>query len=236
MKVNTRSLKTLLVLVLAIAIWPMISTLKPKSVQMEESRSSLAVSAVSISTTNFAVPIVIAASFTRITDDDNNLIIGDNNEPEGTREKIYALIGDMPGIHFREICRQLEKEIGVVQYHVYVLKKFNLITSLRDGRYSRHFVKDSMLDVKAQRIISSWHRPVERKILSDVFQSEGRGMDTKQFSASCGVTMQAINWHLDRLEKNELVMVGENKKILLPQATRDKMADLLEFQIIEIAS
>ncbi|MHA1680648.1 MAG: winged helix-turn-helix transcriptional regulator [Promethearchaeota archaeon] len=231
MKLQSRPMKILLVFVLSLTIWPVFLALKPAA----KFRASGA-AVVTLTSTN-AVPIIIAASFTRITDDNNNLIFSRESDGRGgSRERIYALIGENPGIHFREICRQLEKEIGVVQYHVYVLKKFGMVSTMRDGRYNRYFVKDPLLDEKAQMVICSWLRPVEMKILSMLYGSPTSEMVTKDLVSPCAVTMQAISWHLKRLSKMELVSFRGKNLLVLPTETREKIETLLEYRIIDLVS
>lgn len=55
------------------------------------------------------------------------------------RNKIYTLIVENPGIWLREICRSLNKAIGVVQYHLYVLSSLGLIFAVRNGKYKYFF-------------------------------------------------------------------------------------------------
>jgi len=55
------------------------------------------------------------------------------------REQIYALITENPGIWLREICRILDKAIGVVQYHLYVLLSSGLVFSVKKGKYRYFF-------------------------------------------------------------------------------------------------
>ena len=43
-------------------------------------------------------------------------------ETASTREIIFRTIEENPGIHFRELCRLLNKQTGVIQYHLKVLE------------------------------------------------------------------------------------------------------------------
>ena len=66
----------------------------------------------------------------------------ENVPDQETRNSIFQLIKDNEGLHFRKICRMLDKKMGVVQYHVSVLEKGNFIRSVRDGRYKCFFCTD----------------------------------------------------------------------------------------------
>ena len=225
---KTRTLRALLVLVLCAAIVPIFLSIRPPKVQVSQSAMGISVSSSTM------VPFVIAASFTRITDSENNLKIGDSLDGElTTREQIFALIEEQPGIHFRDICRQLEKEIGVVQYHVYILKKFDLITSMRDGRYTRYFVKDKLLDSIAQQVVAAWLRPIEKTILTRFVENENKAtIPIKEIVDECEVTPQAITWHLARMEENAVLEGHDSNIYILEDGVYQKLVTLLERGLI----
>ncbi len=219
----------MLCLVLCAAFWPVLFALKPPEAKAQS--GSFAGLSISGST---VVPIVIAASFTRITDSDNKLVMRtDADRTAGTRESIFALIASNPGIHFRDICRRLEKEIGVVQYHTHILQKFGLITSERDGRFTRFYLRSAHFDDNAKNILASWQRPVEQRILSTLVADEGKAGFMKRIMADCGVTSQAVTWHLNRLKANNLIQATDASPPALVPAVREKMLALARQGIIE---
>ncbi|MEX2718946.1 MAG: winged helix-turn-helix transcriptional regulator [Candidatus Sigynarchaeota archaeon] len=217
-------------MVLCAAFWPVLFALKPPEVKVQ----SQGMAGITISGSTM-VPIVIAASFTRITDRDNNLVM--RTEIDGnasTRESIFALIASNPGIHFRDICRRLNKEIGVIQYHLRVLERFNLVTSERDGRFTRFFVKSAHFDGIAKNILASWQRPVERRILSSLAMDSDNPGIMKSVMADCGVTSQAITWHMNRLKVNGLIQSTDGSLPVLVPAVREKMLALARQGLIQL--
>ena len=176
------------------------------------------------------VPIVVAASFSRITDDQNKLII--NDRAPSTREHVFNVIENNPGIHFRDICRQLNKEIGVVQYHVYILKRFGMITSMRDGRFTRYFTKEAGLDDVEKAIVAAWQRPVERQVLVDLLDAGEQVVRVDQIASTCEVTTQAVTWHLNRLQASGLIRGWTAELEPLDADVRGLMERLLERGII----
>ncbi|MFX0102913.1 MAG: winged helix-turn-helix transcriptional regulator [Candidatus Hodarchaeota archaeon] len=223
-----RIFTTLLFTILLISLWPMLLAFSPTV-------GANGILAMTFSSSNL-VPFVIAASFTRITGDDNKLKIkGKGDAEEGTREQIFSLIESNPGIHFRDICRRLKKEIGVVQYHVYVLQRFSMISSLKDGRFTRFFVKDNIYDDDAKQIIAAWHRPVEKKMLLAMIGRENEKITSKVLVKKCAVTTQAITWHVNRLRKNGLLQNNNNSKIhkIIPEI-QDKILNLAEKGFIRL--
>ena len=55
------------------------------------------------------------------------------------RKKIYNHILNYPGIHERQISRDLEIPLSTVDYHLYFLKKRNLISAIKTEGYVRYY-------------------------------------------------------------------------------------------------
>ncbi|MBN2151220.1 MAG: hypothetical protein JW839_07245 [Candidatus Lokiarchaeota archaeon] len=225
-----RWVRVLLTMVLCAAFWPVLFALKPPETKVQAD----GIAGISISGSTM-VPIVIAASYTRITDSDNKLVMRtDCDRAASTRENIFALIASNPGVHFRDICRRLEKEIGVVQYHTHLLQKFGLITSERDGRFTRFFVKSAHFDENAKNILASWQRPVEQRILSQLALNGNDPGFVKGIMMDCGVTSQAITWHLNRLRANGLIQSADGSPPALVPAVREQILALARRGVIQL--
>ncbi len=226
----SRWIRLLVCMVLCAAFWPVLFALKPPEVKVQ----SAGMAGITISGST-VVPIVIAASFTRITDDDNNLVVrSENDHSASTRDSILALIAGEPGIHFRQICRALSRDIGVVQYHTFILKKFGLITSERDGRFTRFYLRSARFDSIAKNILASWQRPVEQRILSQLATDDCNPGFMKSVMNDCGVTSQAITWHLNRLRANGLIQSSDVSPPALVPAVREKMLALAQQGVIQL--
>ncbi|MHA1792585.1 MAG: winged helix-turn-helix transcriptional regulator [Promethearchaeota archaeon] len=224
-------LKLMLVLVLTLTIWPIFLSLEPTN---NKSKIGGFVS-ISLSGGN-VVPFVIAASFSKITDSNNKLILNDGEgENASTRDQVYSLIQKVPGIHFRDICRRLNKEIGVIQYHVYILQKFGEITNFKDGRYTRYFVRSYDFDELGKSIVSAWLRPIERKILIKLYHSSRNEIITKDLLNECNVTIQAISWHLNRLRKYNLIEDSTSSRVSLPGTVQNKIQELVSRGVLTLA-
>ena len=232
---HSRAFQTILCLVIGAAFLPVFFALRPLNNDAKAHSSGLA--SVSISGSSAIVPIVIAASFTRITDEDNNLLFKaklDTASALSTRESIFAIIEQNPGIHFRDICRQLKKEIGVVQYHVYILKKFGLISSEKDGRFTRFYAKNAKFDDMARSILASWQRPVERNILSTLAKDGQQQGIMKSIMNSCEVTSQAVTWHLNRLKTNGLIASDAAGSPVLTPGAQERINSMARQGIISL--
>ena len=123
---------------------------------------------------------------------------------QNTRSRIYNLIMEDEGIHLREVRRQLNKKMGVIQYHINVLEKAGLINSLKDGRYRRFFVNNNLnVDSKRNLIISVLKRKPSFKILETLLEKEK--VYHNDLANLLQISSQAITWHIKRLQAYELI-------------------------------
>lgn len=128
-----------------------------------------------------------------------------------TRNAIYLLIRENEGLHFRKICRLLDKKMGVVQYHVSVLEKNGLIRSIRDGRYKCFFATDkekeseiapdqrnAVHDSLRETIITSLRRKTPQVLITHLAREKVASHQV--LSTVACVSPQAITFHTQRLQ------------------------------------
>lgn len=174
-------------------------------------------------------------SFIHITDDSNDLIMGDSST---VRIQIFELITSNPGIHFRSICRDMGKETGVVQYHVGVLAKFNKIEPFKDGRFMRYFPTNSTLyNDLGKSIVSAWNRPLARSLIVLMSDDKKKRFTLKYLSSLLGVSRQAISWHLKTLVERGVVdcekVNGVNTYGLTADA-RATLGKLVDAEVLQV--
>jgi len=63
----------------------------------------------------------------------------DSSEADSRSEQILEFIKTHPGAHLRQIKRELNLAMGVVQYHIDKLEKDGSIASRRRGLYRRFY-------------------------------------------------------------------------------------------------
>jgi len=130
---------------------------------------------------------------------------------QGTRNTIYELIEKNPGLHFRKICRILDKKMGVVQYHIGVLEKIGLVRAIRDGRYKCFFANNQEEDQKVspddrdpvkqmlrETIITSLRRKTPKTLIT--FLARETIASHQSLSNVAQVSPQAITFHTQRLQ------------------------------------
>lgn len=136
---------------------------------------------------------------------DYNLFPSQAKLDNATRQKIYQLIAENEGIHLREICRLLDKKMGVVQYHLYILENANLISSMKDGRYKRFFVNHQGAP-EERIIISLLKRETTAKVLITIYQYNGKGISHSSLAKHLKSSSQAITWHIHKLEDANVIL------------------------------
>jgi len=122
---------------------------------------------------------------------------------QDSRSRIYKVIKENQGIHLREICRKLDKKMGVIQYHIHVLEKANLIDSLKEGRYRRFFIHNEN-EVDTKTILCFLQRDSSKKILEYLLFSENK-TSHGELAEFLGISSQAITWHMKKLEASGIV-------------------------------
>jgi predicted transcriptional regulator len=126
-----------------------------------------------------------------------------------TRSSIFELIKQNPGLHFRAICRVLNKKMGVVQYHISVLENAGLIRSIRDGRYKCFFAtnqsnvnpesRDPIRETLADYIKTNLRKTTPSKLIVHLIRENEASH--QKLSQVASVSPQAITFHTKRLAK-----------------------------------
>jgi predicted transcriptional regulator len=119
-----------------------------------------------------------------------------------TRVQIYNFITGNPGTNFRGICSALALPIGVVQYHLALLDKGNLVSNRRDGRNKRYFVSKKFSEIE-MTIISVLRHETAKKILQTL-REEGNVSHGK-LAKRLEISSQALTWQMKQLKEKELV-------------------------------
>ncbi|MDG6997659.1 MAG: winged helix-turn-helix transcriptional regulator [Nitrososphaerota archaeon] len=117
-------------------------------------------------------------------------------ESEPRRDQIVNFIRTHPGVHLREIKREIDLAMGVLQYHLYKLEKDRVIVSRRRGLYKRYYINlvfgETDLDV-----LDVLSQNSERDILLYITLNQGVGQ--RELSVYSKLSTSTVLWHLKRL-------------------------------------
>lgn len=87
------------------------------------------------------------------------------------RRRLLDLIADQPGIHASELCRTAGEPWGTVQYHLSLLHKGEMVTSVEAGRERRFF--PSEMDPRRAQLLALLHQGRRSQIASFIRDHPG---------------------------------------------------------------
>ena len=115
---------------------------------------------------------------------------------DATQERIFAYVSQHPGVHLRQICRELGLAMGDVQYHVHRLEKGGRVSSTRRGLY-RFFYPTALFGEKQKDILSVLTLDTPRELLLHMLAEPG--LNQEALVQAAGVSQPTVSWHLKRL-------------------------------------
>ncbi len=135
-----------------------------------------------------------------------------------TRKRIFETIQSSPGIHMRELERNLDMAVGNLQYHLHYMEKKNLISAHKDEQFVRYFVKNKELDSEGRKVMSFLRKKACSHILVTIM--EAPGMNNKDLSSVIGLSPSTVSWHL-----NKLVAAGIVQKTVCGRESHFEVVD-----------
>jgi len=139
------------------------------------------------------------------------------------RKRIYDIVKNSPGIHFREIQRRAQVATGSVDYHLHFLHKNGMIRTEKAGRFLRYYPTDTIFLEEDKELLNLLRQERVRHIL--IYLIEKKKANASKIAEDLGYTPSNLSWYLKFLtEKNVIVQkkkgrfrfysVKNNKKII----------------------
>jgi predicted transcriptional regulator len=126
-----------------------------------------------------------------------------------SRRRLYELLARTPGLHLREIARQLEVDVRTADYHLRQLSKHGLASGIEEGGYARFYPRTAngrgaeMVDARDKPLLAILRRPVPLYValmlLTQDAATHGELADTADVSPS------TLSYHLGRMERVEML-------------------------------
>lgn len=141
------------------------------------------------------------------------------------RRKIYALVVDSPGCHFREIVRKSALSIGSAVYHLHYLAKKGLVLEEKRGNNVRYFPRSFALE--NEKVMSLLRQENLRKIL--LFVLMHKGCYREKIVEYMNLSPSAVSWHLKKLEDEKIIGFAQSgrKTVCVLLITKEKIMELL---------
>ena len=119
----------------------------------------------------------------------------------GTRRKIYDIVRESAGCHFREIERRSKLSTGSVKYHLGYLAKRGLIKQVKEGNNLRYFPRD--FSSKNKKLMSLLRQKSIRKIL--LFILTHNNCNHEQIVQYVKLSPSTVSWHLKKLMEGNII-------------------------------
>ena len=142
-----------------------------------------------------------------------------------TREKIYSIIKEKPGICVRELQRETRFSIGQLSYHLSLILRANLIKETLDKRFRRFYPLET--NEFEMKILSLLRQNSIRNILT-LFLVKNK-ITNKELSKNIKLSKSTISWYIQNLENFNLLNKEINgNKILYSLKEKQKIQTVLE--------
>lgn len=140
------------------------------------------------------------------------------------RQKIYNVLKDSPGLHFREIQRRTGFATGLLQYHLDYLIKKHLIRQIKEKKFTRFYlIREEQVDEKE---MAALRQEGQRKIIMLLLNK--KRATNKQIAKAILISPSTASFHLSKLLENGLITrVRKGKKTYFYLVEPEKHANLL---------
>jgi predicted transcriptional regulator len=119
-----------------------------------------------------------------------------------TRQKIYNYIQEHPGLHERELARQLEISLGTIDYHLYYLRKKELVITKSDGHYTQYYAAGKIGE-KDKKLFAILRQKAPRKII--IFLLLNHYSYHRNICEHIGLAPSTTSFHLNKLVDLEII-------------------------------
>ncbi len=114
------------------------------------------------------------------------------------RKRITEYLRRNPGVHFRQITRDLDLAVGQLDFHLNALIKGEVIVKETSTGNARYFVRDKF-SRSEKKMFSVLRREIPRGIV--LFLMENPGSTPSKILSNFTFTSATLSYHLRRLEK-----------------------------------
>ncbi|SFM50229.1 winged helix-turn-helix transcriptional regulator [Methanolobus profundi] len=130
---------------------------------------------------------------------------GDDN-----RQKILSYVSENPGCSEGDVLEALNMKRGTFRYHVGKLELANMVSPLRNGRYTRYFRYDLSKDHRNIFLDINMKNDTRKNVLETIFEEPG--VTGKDLSSKLGVDKSTIHWHVNRLDEENVIRTERHGK------------------------
>ena len=128
-----------------------------------------------------------------------------------TRKRIFEEVCKFPGLHLRELARQLEQSVPLVDYHLNSLERHGIVIAILDGQYKRYYPKDPIgadlkrdaLSQDEKRTIALLRQRIPLQIV--LFILKNGSAQHKDMLPTMGISPSTLSHHLNKLARRGII-------------------------------
>ncbi|MHA1269901.1 MAG: ArsR family transcriptional regulator [Candidatus Helarchaeota archaeon] len=143
-----------------------------------------------------------------------------------TRFKIYNFIIKNPGIYFNYILKEFNIGPHVARWHIEMLKKFDFIREKKYLIYKLYFIKDFPERKEIQVFLLR-----NENVFNILLSLMNNYFKASEISQILNKAQSTIQYHLERMKKNDLIIKNFNNKYSINLATLSFLNKYFDFTI-----
>lgn len=144
------------------------------------------------------------------------------------RRRTYQALVEFPGLHLRELARQLKVDPNHAKYHLRYLERHGLVSSRREGGYLRFFPRaqgpigpTDLVGAADKRILALLRQPLPLHLVLILLEEDEATLGELRLRA--GVAASTLLYHVRKLEASGIVTTdrrGRDRRYRLVEPDR----------------
>lgn len=146
----------------------------------------------------------------------------EHERPQKLRDRVLDVISTSPGIHLRELHRNIGCAMGALQYHLNNLEDEGIVVSMRNGNARHLYLTGFCDDEQVLRLTSLSRNPTVQLVLRECM-ANGR-ITQAELSRTLSLDKSLISYYVSSLVKNDILRVirvfGRERPLILTDWAR----------------
>lgn len=186
------------------------SAVEPRNLALPDAGTAAGVSLVALLASALyygwpKVKILAGGLYNRIGTDPDDVL---ENEQ---RQRILEIARDRPGVHFRELRRELDTGGGLLEHHLDKMLQANLLVE-HDGDGYRCYFPAGAVDREVMEAAETLRSENAQAVLETLHEEPGAS--AKELAEELPLTPSGVSYHVDRLAEAGLVEKGRDGRSL----------------------
>ena len=135
-----------------------------------------------------------------------------------SRRRLYELLTQTPGLHLREIARQLGVDVRTADYHLRQLSNHGLASGIEEGGYLRFYPRTAngrgaeVVDARDKPVLAALRKPVPLYVALTLLTRDAATHG--ELADAADVSPSTLSYHLDRMERANLLAHHDARYLL----------------------